>query len=273
MTILGRILLVEIIILAVLMAVLPVTHPIVSAQDNPPHRVYGIASINGVGAPDGTIVTAYSGDAVLGTTIVANQGRAINYILDVSATAGVSTVNFRVGDLIANETLVFSMGSRSLLNINGTPQEVETVSLTPNDGGPSIIIIEGEPGPQGGQGVPGPAGPEGLQGEVGPPGEQGPTGPIGPVGVQGKKGDPGPMGQGEQGEQGIQGEIGPQGEPGPAGEPGETGADGTAGLEGPQGPRGSGGGSITGVIGILLGLVAIGAAGALYWFKIKPFEE
>lgn len=105
-----------------------------------------------------------------------------------------------------------------------------------------VIVIEGQPGPQGEKGD---KGDPGDKGERGLPGYEGKKGDPGPHGPDGRQGEPGPTGRdGNPGPTGRAGDPGPGGPPGRDGEQGPPGRDGLPGqrgergFDGPQGERG-----------------------------------
>ena len=107
--------------------------------------------------------------------------------------------------------------------------------------------------------IPGPPGPQGDTGAKGEPGAKGDTG---------AKGEPGAKGDtGAKGEPGAKGDTGAKGEPGAKGDTGakgEPGAKGDTGAKGEPGAKGDSASIIFGTVSLILGILAIAAAGAVF---------
>ena len=113
--------------------------------------------------------------------------------------------------------------------------------------------------------IPGPPGPQGDTGAKGEPGAKGDTGAKGEPGAKGDtgaKGEPGAKGDtGAKGEPGAKGDTGAKGEPGAKG---DTGAKGEPGAKGDTGAKGDSASIIFGIVSLILGILAITAAGAVF---------
>ena len=213
------------------------------AQSDAPHVFIGKATVNGVPATPGSVVTAWDGDKKIGTATIMTQG---NFVLNVDRSAG--AISFQVDGVAANETHpTWQFGGR-----NGTSSD--RFALT----------VQGQTAPPGAQG---PAGPAGPQGEKGDKGDKGDPGAPGAAGTTGPAGPPGPAGAaGDAGIRGPEGPQGPQGAPGndgAAGAQGPAGNDGAAGAQGPAGQAGVNASGTTGIIAIIIAVVAVIIAIAL----------
>ena len=124
---------------------------------------------------------------------------------------------------------------------------------------------KGEPGAKGDTGAKGEPGAKGDTGAKGEPGAKGDTGAKGEPGAKGDtgaKGEPGAKGDtGAKGEPGAKGDTGAKGEPGAKG---DTGAKGEPGAKGDTGAKGDSASIIFGTASLILGIIAIGAAGAVF---------
>ena len=101
--------------------------------------------------------------------------------------------------------------------------------------------------------IPGPPGPQGDTGAKGEPGAKGDTGAKGESGA---KGDTGAKGEpGAKGDTGAKGELGAKG---------DTGAKGELGAKGDTGAKGDSASIIFGTVSLILGILAIAAAGAVF---------
>jgi len=106
-------------------------------------------------------------------------------------------------------------------------------------GGDELNLVASTSSGGGEAGEQGEAGLQGYRGDTGPAGATGPAGPAGPAGADGKAGANGK-----------------------AGAAGSAGSDGAAGADGAAGPAGAdGGGGALGVIALIVGIVALVAAG------------
>ena len=230
-----------------------------AAQDRPPHRIAGIAYIDGQQAPDGTEIFAMSGSKIVGSAIVGDPRSGISFIMDIEEPGSDRNIRFTVQGYYAHEGLEFENGERDYpfdlhVSSTGIPlplpsatlvPEIESIPPTPSSDGangealmptmprPTQVLpaYSTEPGAQGPHGEPGAQGPHGEPGAQGPhgePGAQGPHGEPGKAGTKGERGWPGqsgPIGRdGRDGPTGPQGPQGSRGEPGPAGQPGDAGS-------------------------------------------------
>ena len=157
-------------------------------------------------------------------------------------------------------------GSYSLAGILTDGDRIET-----RVGGDSSIEVAPAPpipGPPGPQGDTGAKGEPGAKGDTGAKGEPGAKGGIGAKGEPGAKGDTGAKGEpGAKGDTGAKGEPGAKGDTGARGEPGakgDTGARGEPGAKGDTGAKGDSASIIFGIVSLILGLLAIAAAGAVF---------
>ena len=246
------------------------------AQGDIPHLFAGIAYVDGARAPEGTIIEAASGGAVIGRAAVLEINGDANYKLHVQRPPGGATeVGFTVGGHPALETATWERGERSFnfaLRASSAPPE-PTAAPTPAPT-PAPQLIQGPPGAAGRAGYPGPPGAAGRAGHPGPSGrtwgrkgEPGPAGADGPQGFQGERGSQGPQGQrGAAGADGAPGPAGLDGQQGPQGDPGLRGLAGPEGGQGPEGPPGPAGSSgNSGMIAIIALLVAAVTAGYVLW--------
>ena len=100
----------------------------------------------------------------------------------------------------------------------------------------------------------------------GPKGDPGAAGPAGPAGRDGPAGAAGSPGQtGPRGDGGVGGVQGSSGQTGPQGAGGVGGVQGNTGGFGPVGPQGEMGGSGVAIVALILGIVALVAAGAMVY--------
>src|ERR687893_298970 len=161
--------------LLTVLALLLALPAVASAQQIPPHVFH--VTVNGLGAPTGTEVTALAGGQPVATDTVDQNGE---YTLLVPQSEG--EITFRVGTLNAAETSNWEQGGANIVNLTAS-----SFTQAPDGGTPS-------------PGAVGPAGPRGEAGPAGPPGEAGPAGGAGPPGPQGPAGParparpPGPRG-------------------------------------------------------------------------------
>jgi hypothetical protein len=77
------------------------------------HVFSGVATIGGVPAPDGTVVTAWAADAKIGSAVV-REGR---YLLRAARPAVAMPVTFTVGDLAADEEVFWEQGGATSLEL------------------------------------------------------------------------------------------------------------------------------------------------------------
>ena len=222
------------------------------AQSDQPHIFIGKATVNGIPATPGSVVTAWDGDKQIGTKVVAAGG---TFVMLVSRADG--AITFKVDGVDANESHpTWQSGDR-----------------TGTSAAPFALTVQGQTAAPGAQGPPGPAGAQGEKGDKGDKGDPGADGADGSDGADGAQGEPGIRGpegpQGPQGDAGIrgpEGPQGPQGEPGNDGAPGAAGNDGAPGQAGATGPAGQPGvnaSGTTGIIAIIIAVVAVIIAIAL----------
>ena len=172
--------------LLTVLALLLALPAVASAQQVPPHVFHGTVTVNGLGAPTGTEVTALAGGQPVATDTVDQNGE---YTLLVPQSEG--EITFRVGTLNAAETSNWEQGGANIVNLTASSFAPPSTEGTPGPGAVGPAGPRGEPGPAGEAGPPGEAGPAG---EAGPPGPQGPAGPAGPAGPQGPSGSSGIFG-------------------------------------------------------------------------------
>jgi hypothetical protein len=212
----------------------------VLAQQQPPHRFGGTATVDGKLAGAGVVVTAWiDGKEVARTTTAANG----SYIVDVVQPEGASyagkTVAFNIGTAKSAQTATWSLGGAQILNL------VAVTAAAP--GTPKAPPAAATPAPA-------PAtGPKGDKGAVGAKGDAGARGPAGPAGAAGPAG-----GAGAKGDAGAAGAAGPAG---------AAGAKGDAGAAGAAGPAGS---PVLGIIAIIIAAVAIVGAGMILMKSRRP---
>lgn len=243
--------------------------------DTPPHRFSGNAYLDGMLAPEGTLVEAVSGGEVLASVSVSVRNAQSNYQLDVPRPAGGGPVRFRVSGHPASEESGWVQGRITYpFDLRASSEPLATASPTSSGGQVTArpaVALQGPAGPQGPPGPVGEAGPRGMTGPAGPPGE---PGAPGPPGLSGPVGEPGPRGLmgddgsvGPRGPAGIEGLPGAKGDPGPAGPAGREGEQGPRGPEGLKGPAGRDGadGGCGGLLAWLALLVAVVALGLAAW--------
>ena len=213
------------------------------AQSDQPHIFIGKATVNGIPATPGSVVTAWDGDEQIGSKVIAAGG---TFTMLVSRSDG--PITFKVDGVDANESHpAWERGGRQ-----GT------------SAAPFILTVQGQTAAPGPAGPAGPQGEKGDKGDKGDPGAAGARGPQGPAGAAGAAGAAGP--QGEAGIRGPEGPQGPQGAPGndgSQGPAGNDGADGAAGATGATGPAGVNASGTTGIIAIIIAVVAVIIAIAL----------
>ena len=216
--------------LVAVMALLLTLPAVASAQAVQPHVFIGTASVNGLPATAGTVVTGMIGGEEQGSAEVTDNGA---YTLLVDQGAG-TDITFSVGTITAAETAVWVQGGADVLNL--------TASGLAASSAPGITGATGATGSAGARGVSGPAGP------AGPAGARGASGPSGSAGADGASGASGPAG--------ADGAAGP------------AGSAGAAGPAGPAG--GGGGGGALGLIALILAIVALIGVGGVYVMSRRP---
>jgi len=243
---------------------------VASAQQAPPHVFIGTVTMNGLGAPIGTTLTASIDGLVQGSTTVQAGGK---YMLKVNQSTG-GAISFKIGNLVAAESATWEHGGATLLDLNaGATQDsvinqdtVGAVSfkigdlvddesaISEQEGGPVLDLNAARAG-----GAKAPLGPQSAKGDTGDSGERSPTGPSGAEGPAGPAGEPGAAGPaGPAGAEGPTGPTAPAGAEGPAGPAAPAGAEGPAGPAGSAGPASSGGVlSLTGLFVAIIALVGV----------------
>ena len=256
----------KILALMVGMVLLFVIPAVVSAQVLP-HIIQGDATIDGVTAPDGTIVTAtiittamMEGEPVKKTqTATVDDGRYW-MLIDQGETGNYAgaTVVFMVGTYPAEEgTMLMWMAGAgdSSLDLNGVMGMMPGETMEPEPMEPEPTA---PPPPKGKRGDKGPTGDPGDKGATGDAGDKGPTGDPGDKGATGDAGASGD--KGPSGDKGASGDSAPKGDTGDAGPVGPAGSAGADGAEGAKGKSGSG---ALAIVALILGIAAIlGAGGA-----------
>ena len=192
----------KVLALLAMMAMVLVLPAVAFASQDPPHVFHGTVTVNGLSAPDGTVVSAVI-DGVESGDAAAKGGK---YTIEVAGSDG-DTIIFMVDTLTASESATFDKGGMDILNL--------TANAT--DG----AATGGDTGAKGASGA------KGATGAKGDAGDRGPGGPAGPAGSAGAAGS-----DGKAGPAGADGSAGPAG---PAGSAGSAGSTGAAGGGGPVG--------------------------------------
>jgi len=209
------------------------------AQSVAPHAFVGIVTLDGATAVDGTAVTAWvDGVEVEATTVYTNDdGDAGKYTLvvgDADGYADGTTVEFRVGDVTAEQTGSWEERGGDELDLSASSENASTE--------PPVVGPGGEEGEKGDAGATGATGASGASGATGTTGATGATGAAGAAGTAGTTG-----GTGATGATGTDGAIGATG---------AAGSSGSAGV--------AGGGGAIGIIALIVAIVAVLAAGGAY---------
>ena len=180
---------VRILALLSVLALLLTLPAIASAQSVPPHIFIGNATVNGLNAPSGTVITAMIGGDAKGSVNVGSNGAYGP--LHVASGSG-SEITFQLDALTASETATWEQGGASVLALNAS--------------------VGGGEGESGAAGSAGSAGKAGANGEDGADGTNGSDGANGSNGTNGKAGADGSNGQdGADGKNGAAGPAGPAG--------------------------------------------------------------
>ncbi|MEA3229870.1 MAG: hypothetical protein U9P44_03065 [archaeon] len=96
-----------------------------------PHDIYGTVTIDGTPAPAGTIITAMNSDNVTcGSFTVKTEG--IYGFLHISNEENDAVITFNIGDILAEETLIWNSGDKTELNL--TEVSKNTVGETQDNG-------------------------------------------------------------------------------------------------------------------------------------------
>ena len=245
---------------ALIVLALTLTH-VAHAQGpaTPPNIIAGSVTYYGIPVGDGTPITVYESNRILGQTTTKN-GR-----YTVAAKPGGWFHRFKAGDREVDYTYLelerTDRGESHIVDLHvgnktGTSRWFSIISFgyttdqnncyidTSSFIGTINRTREGELSFQ-------PAysadpGPKGLKGPEGHRGQSGPRGPQGKPGKEGEQGSPGPPG--------------PQGEKGRIGPTGEKGETGPKGEKGPDGPTGTGGIPILGLAAMATAAVALATA-------------
>jgi hypothetical protein len=180
---------VRILALLSVLALLLTLPAIASAQSVPPHIFIGSATVNGLNAPSGTVITAMIGGDAKGSVNVGSNGAYGP--LHVASGSG-SEITFVLDSLTASETATWEQGGASVLALNAS--------------------VGGGAGESGAAGSAGSAGKAGANGKDGADGTNGSDGANGADGTNGKAGA-----DGSNGKDGADGKAGAAGPAGPAG--------------------------------------------------------
>jgi len=170
------------------------------AQRVPPHVFVGTASLNGVAAADGAVVTAWVDGEQVANTYAADGEYTLLVDEGFSSFAG-KTVYFKISGVYAAETADWEPGGAHVLDLVAPTGSVSrgldvsgSKGAKGNTGAPGPAGSAGAPGPAGAAGATGPSGPAGPAGSAGPAGADGATGPSGPAGSMGLDGSDGGSG-------------------------------------------------------------------------------
>ncbi len=237
----------------------------VLAQQPPrPQNFYGTVMVDGVVAPEGTMVTAMVGegedemkfeDEVDADGMYALRlegdfvGEDIMFI--IGERMGMAETMDADGMMMMENSVMFMEGGSGTLNLSAG---VTPTRPTTGTGGTGARGLPGKDGEDGADGAPGATGARGAQG---PAGDDGAPGADGASGADGARGPAGA--DGSNGSDGNDGSNGSQGPAGPAG------ADGAAGADGQNGAAGAdGGGGILAIIALIIAIVGVVAAGGAF---------
>jgi len=166
---------------------------IASAQSVPPHLFIGTATVNGLIAPSGTVITAMIGGEAKGSVKVGSNGTYTRLLVD-SGTG--SEISFALGSLTATETATWEQGGSTVLALNAS---VSSGGAGGADGATGVTGAAGKKGADGKDGADGSNGSDGSNGKDGTNGKDGAdgkTGAAGPAGADGKTGAAGAAGGG-----------------------------------------------------------------------------
>ena len=183
---------VRILALLTVLALLLTLPAIASAQSVPPHIFIGSATVNGMSAPSGTVITAMIGGDAKGSVKVGSNGAYGP--LRVGSGSG-SEITFTLGTLTASETATWEQGGGTELDLNasvggGTGSAGATGGTGDSgkdgtngkDGADGADGANGANGANGSNGTNGKAGADGSNGKDGADGKNGAVGPAGPAG-------------------------------------------------------------------------------------------
>ena len=180
-------------VLAVIMlAVLLPAHAAAQETEQLPHVIIGNATVDGVTAQNGTVITAMVDGEEAGSSMVTGpDGRFENLMVIVEG----EEITFMIGEVLAEERVVWKKGGATVQNLNASTAERPTPVASPGrEGPPGAKGDQGDQGSRGYTGASGPAGPPGDSGPAGPAGRQGQAGADGADGADGWGGPPGPPG-------------------------------------------------------------------------------
>ena len=170
--------------------------PAVASAQSVPCVVVGTATVNGLAAPVGTVVSA-----IIGGTVVKSQ--AVEAKGDIGALqipSGDGTeVSFTLDSLTANETIPWKKGNCGEVALTASAAG----SAAAADAEQGATGRSGAPGNDGADGAAGPAGPQGPAGADGKAGADGAAGAAGPAGPAGPAGSAGAAGTGGGGAMGM----------------------------------------------------------------------
>ena len=119
---------------------------IVSAQgEDPPHRFFGNAFIDGQKAPNGTLIEAVSSDGkVVGFTNIRVSSATVNYVLNASRPESGLELRFRVGGNFAAETATWQRREITpSFNLNAFSDGATTPPLVPPHAFSGLVTVDG----------------------------------------------------------------------------------------------------------------------------------
>lgn len=214
----------------------------------PPQRFWGMVTIDGEMAEEGTMVVAMVGDDKIGDAMVDADGE---YLITTMGNHAGMEVTFMIGeDMAGNPSMADGTMVESVMWRQGNTTQLNLMAgEVPPTPAPTRLPV-------------GPRGATGAQGEQGEQGEPGPAGPAGADGADGADGARGPVGP--RGAAGADGEDGADGARGPAGPAGPAGAAGNDGSQGPAGAQGASGGGGLAIVALIIAIVAVVAAGGAF---------
>jgi collagen type I/II/III/V/XI/XXIV/XXVII alpha len=182
---------VRILALLSVLALLLTLPAIASAQSVPPHIFIGNATVNGLNAPSGTVITAMIGGESKGSVTVGSNGEY--GALHVASGSG-SEITFVLDSLTASETATWEQGGASVLALNasveggggsGAAGSTGSTGKAGANGKDGAAGANGSDGATGANGANGKAGAAGANGAAGADGKAGASGPAGPAGTTG----------------------------------------------------------------------------------------
>lgn len=232
----------KLVTLTAVMVMLLALPAMVLAQAQPPRPAVfgGSATLDGITASNGTIVTAIIDGAIAATNTVTGGNYALLISQPPSASYAGKEITFKVGSGTAAETATWTADGGGELNLTATSGP-PPAAATPIPPSAPVVSEPGPKGDKGDKGDPGVPGPAGAKGDTGAAGS---AGAAGAAGVKGDKGD-----------------AGSAGAAGAAGPAGAAGAGGPAGAAGADGEAAATSGGLLGIIGLIVAVVALIAAG------------